>query len=105
MLARLEVINETSQRIIAGELEQRVPVSSREDEFDRLSANLNQMLDQIQELMDGIRQVSDNIAHDLRIFGHPVIATLGQLWAGSVNLVNGHGVSSFYPGRNFHLIF
>ena len=66
MLARLEVINETSQRIIAGELEQRVPVSSRQDEFDRLSANLNQMLDQIQELMDGIRQVSDNIAHDLK---------------------------------------
>ncbi|MCH1521700.1 MAG: HAMP domain-containing histidine kinase [Arenicellales bacterium] len=66
MLARLEVINETSQRIIAGELERRVPVSSRQDEFDRLSANLNQMLDQIQELMDGIRQVSDNIAHDLK---------------------------------------
>ena len=66
MLARLEVINETSQRIIAGELQRRVPVSSRQDEFDRLSANLNQMLDQIQELMDGIRQVSDNIAHDLK---------------------------------------
>ena len=66
MLARLEVINETSQRIIAGELERRVPVSSRQDEFDRLSANLNQMLDQIQELMDGIRHVSDNIAHELK---------------------------------------
>ena len=66
MLARLEVINETSQRIIAGELGRRVPVSSRQDEFDRLSANLNQMLDQIQELMDGIRQGSDNIAHDLK---------------------------------------
>ncbi|HCK75761.1 MAG TPA: two-component sensor histidine kinase [Gammaproteobacteria bacterium] len=66
MLTRLEVINETSQRIIAGELDQRVPMSSRQDEFDRLSSNLNQMLDQIQELMDGIRQVSDNIAHDLK---------------------------------------
>ncbi|MDP6399328.1 MAG: HAMP domain-containing sensor histidine kinase [Arenicellales bacterium] len=66
MLARLEVINETSQRIIAGELKHRVPVSARGDEFDRLSGNLNQMLDQIQELMDGIRQVSDNIAHDLK---------------------------------------
>ena len=66
MLARLEVINKTSQRIIAGELKHRVPVSVRGDEFDRLSGNLNQMLDQIQELMDGIRQVSDNIAHDLK---------------------------------------
>ena len=66
MLTRLEVINETSQRIIAGDMKQRVPVSSRQDEFDRLAGNLNHMLDQIQELMDGIRQVSDNIAHDLK---------------------------------------
>ena len=66
MLARLEIINETSQRIIAGDMKQRIPVSPRQDEFDRLSGNLNQMLDQIQKLMDGIRQVSDNIAHDLK---------------------------------------
>ncbi|HCL94721.1 MAG TPA: two-component sensor histidine kinase, partial [Gammaproteobacteria bacterium] len=66
MLARLEIINETSQRIIAGDMKQRIPVSPRQDEFDRLSGNLNHMLDQIQELMDGIRQVSDNIAHDLK---------------------------------------
>lgn len=66
MLARLEIINETSQRIIAGDMKQRIPVSPRQDEFDRLSDNLNQMLDQIQKLMDGIRQVSDNIAHDLK---------------------------------------
>ena len=66
MLARLEIINETSQRIIAGDMKQRIPVSTRQDEFDRLSGNLNRMLDQIQELMDGIRQVSDNIAHDLK---------------------------------------
>jgi len=66
MLARLEIINETSQRIIAGDMKQRIPVSPRQDEFDRLSDNLNHMLDQIQELMDGIRQVSDNIAHDLK---------------------------------------
>ena len=66
MLTRLEIINETSQRIIAGDMKQRIPVSPRQDEFDRLSGNLNRMLDQIQELMDGIRQVSDNIAHDLK---------------------------------------
>ncbi|MGA0343128.1 MAG: ATP-binding protein [Arenicellales bacterium] len=66
MMARLEVINETSQRIIDGDLRRRVPVSHRGDEFDRLATHLNRMLDQIQELMEGIRQVSDNIAHDLK---------------------------------------
>jgi signal transduction histidine kinase len=66
MLARIDIINDTSQRIMAGELDRRVPVSPRGDEFDRLSGNLNRMLDQIQELMDSIRQVSDNIAHDLK---------------------------------------
>lgn len=66
MLTRLELINQTSQRIIAGELRHRVPVTGREDEFDRLALNLNHMLDQIQELMEGIRQISDSIAHDLK---------------------------------------
>lgn len=66
MMTRLEVINETSQRIVDGDLHRRVPVSHRGDEFDRLATHLNRMLDQIQELMEGIRQVSDNIAHDLK---------------------------------------
>jgi signal transduction histidine kinase len=66
MLTRIEIINDTSQRIMAGDLGRRVPVGSRGDEFDQLSNNLNRMLDQIQELLDGIRQVSDNIAHDLK---------------------------------------
>ena len=66
MLTRIDIINDTSQRIMAGDLNRRVPVDSRGDEFDQLSNNLNRMLDQIQELLDGIRQVSDNIAHDLK---------------------------------------
>lgn len=66
MMTRLEIINETSQRIVDGDLHRRVPVSHRGDEFDRLATHLNRMLDQIQELMEGIRQVSDNIAHDLK---------------------------------------
>lgn len=66
MLTRIDSINDTSQRIMAGDLGRRVPVGSRGDEFDQLSSNLNRMLDQIQELLDGIRQVSDNIAHDLK---------------------------------------
>ena len=66
MLRRVEAVNRTSERIIHGDLSQRVPVSGSGDEFDQLAANLNAMLDQIERLMNGIRQVTDNIAHDLR---------------------------------------
>lgn len=66
MLRRIELINHTSREIIAGDLSRRVPMSGRDDDFDQLAANLNSMLDEIQRLMEGISQVSDNIAHDLR---------------------------------------
>lgn len=66
LLRQIEGINETSRDIMAGDLSQRIPVSGRGDEFDRLSANLNAMLDQIERLLEGIKQVTDNIAHDLR---------------------------------------
>ena len=66
MLRRVEAVNRTSARIIHGDLSQRVPVSGAGDEFDQLAANLNGMLDQIERLMMGMRQVTDNIAHDLR---------------------------------------
>ena len=66
MLKRVDAVNRTSERIIHGDLSQRVPVSGSGDEFDQLAANLNAMLDQIERLMLGIRQVTDNIAHDLR---------------------------------------
>lgn len=65
-LARLDVINRTSRRIIAGDLSQRVPVTKAGDEFDDLSGHLNRMLDRIERLMRGMREVSDNVAHDLR---------------------------------------
>jgi len=64
--SRLETINATSRRIMRGDMTQRVPTRGTEDEFDQLAANLNSMLDQIQRLMEGVRHVSDNIAHDLR---------------------------------------
>ena len=51
---------------MAGEASRRLPVSGSGDEFDRLAVNLNTMLDRIQKLMDGMREVTDNIAHDLR---------------------------------------
>jgi signal transduction histidine kinase len=66
MLRRVDAVNRTSERIIHGDLSQRVPVSGSGDEFDQLAANLNAMLDQIERLMLGMRQVTDNIAHDLR---------------------------------------
>jgi signal transduction histidine kinase len=65
-LARLDTINRTSRRIIAGDLSHRVPVGPRGDEYDDLASHLNRMLDRIERLMHGMREVSDNVAHDLR---------------------------------------
>lgn len=65
-LRRLEVIDRTSRRIMAGNLSDRIPLRGSGDELDRLAENLNDMLDRIQALMDGLRQVSNDIAHDLR---------------------------------------
>jgi hypothetical protein len=56
----------TADAIAAGDLTQRVLVSGRDDEFDRLAEAINEMLDRIGRLMDGVRQVSNAIAHDLR---------------------------------------
>ena len=66
LLGRIEAINRTSQEIVAGDLGRRIPVSGSNDEIDRLAVNLNHMLDQIEHLMEAMRQVTDNIAHDLR---------------------------------------
>ena len=66
LLSRIEAINKTSQEIIAGDLSRRVPDGGSRDEFDALARNLNVMLDQIERLIGGMKQVSDNIAHDLR---------------------------------------
>jgi len=51
---------------MAGDLSRRVPTRGSGDDFDQLSASLNEMLDRIQTLMEGLRQVSNDIAHDLR---------------------------------------
>ena len=65
-LRRLDRVNRSLQAIMNGRLEQRVPAIGMGDEFDRLTDNLNLMLDRNQELMEGLRQVSTDIAHDLR---------------------------------------
>ncbi len=65
-LRRIDVISDTSKAIMAGGLSERMPVRGTNDEIDRLSGNLNNMLDQIERLMTGMREVSDNVAHDLK---------------------------------------
>jgi len=66
LVARLDSINETSREIMAGDLSRRVPVRGNGDEFDILAANLNRMLERIERLMRGMREVTDSVAHDLR---------------------------------------
>ena len=66
VMRRLEAINTTSREIINGDLSRRIPRQHSGDEFDALAGNLNTMLDRIEELMEGVRRVSDSIAHDLR---------------------------------------
>lgn len=66
VLSRLSQINQTSQEIMSGDLSRRIPIVGSRDELDELAANLNAMLGQIEVLMTGMREVADNIAHDLR---------------------------------------
>lgn len=65
-LKHIDKVSEASRRIMGGDLSGRLPVTGAGDEFDRLSENLNTMLARIAELNEGLKQVSDNIAHDLK---------------------------------------
>jgi signal transduction histidine kinase len=66
VLRRVDAMTETTRRIMAGDLDGRLAVAGTGDELDRLAHNLNAMLERIGELMRGLRDVSDNIAHDLK---------------------------------------
>ena len=66
MLRRVDAVRETGQRIVRGDLSRRMPVTGVGDEFDRLSITVNEMLDEIETLMMGLRTVTDSVAHDLR---------------------------------------
>jgi hypothetical protein len=66
VLSRISAINKTSIEIMEGDLLQRLPTGSTNDELNELSINLNTMLDRLNKLMTGMKDVSDNIAHDLR---------------------------------------
>jgi signal transduction histidine kinase len=66
VLNRVEAMAGTTQTIMAGDLTGRLAVTGSGDEFDRLALNLNGMLERIESLMHGLKEVTDNIAHDLK---------------------------------------
>src|SRR5215470_3774581 len=66
VLQRVDAMTATAQTIMAGDLSGRLPVAGTNDELDRLAGHLNAMLDRIEALMRGLKEVSDNIAHDLK---------------------------------------
>lgn len=73
---RLDGISGVARAIMAGDMAQRVPIGDRQDEFDAVGSALNTMLDRIGHLMDNLRQVSSDVAHDLRT---PLLRLRNQL--------------------------
>jgi signal transduction histidine kinase len=65
-VARIEQINATSRAIMLSGLDKRIPLRGSNDEWDRVAENLNLMLARIETLMEEVKQVSNNVAHDLR---------------------------------------
>jgi signal transduction histidine kinase len=65
-VGRIEQINATSRAIMQSGLDKRIPLRGTNDEWDRVAENLNLMLDRIETLMGEVKQMSDNVAHDLR---------------------------------------
>ena len=65
-LKRISDINITSKKIMDGNLKERLPISRGKDELNELSSNLNDMLDRLDSLMSNMKEVTDNVAHDLR---------------------------------------
>jgi len=72
VLKRVDAMTETTRQIMDGDLAGRLPIAGTGDELDRLATNLNAMLERIEALMHGLKEVSDNIAHDLKT---PLTAT------------------------------
>jgi signal transduction histidine kinase len=66
VLRRIDAINSTATKIMSGDMAERIPVTKRNDEFDGLATSLNLMLDRIESLMQGLKEVTDNVAHDLK---------------------------------------
>jgi len=85
----VEAVTRTAQRISAGTLEDRVPVKIQGDEIDQLATTFNQMLDRIQTLLTEIKEMSENLAHDLR---SPITRIRG---IAEVTLTNGKSLSEY----------
>jgi signal transduction histidine kinase len=66
VLRRIDAVNRAAGEIVHGDLTRRLPISRRNDEFDALALRLNVMLERIEKLLVGMRQVTDHVAHDLR---------------------------------------
>ena len=66
VLKRIDAMTDTAHTIMAGDLTGRLPIAGTGDELDRLAGNVNVMLERIEALMRGLKEVSDNIAHDLK---------------------------------------
>ncbi len=66
MLSRIDRINDAAAKVSAGDLSHRIPISKNNDEFDELASHLNAMLIRIEDLLTGMKRVTDNVAHDLR---------------------------------------
>ncbi len=75
-IKKINLINETISEISEGNLSLRIPTRGSDDDYDLLAININQMLDQINKLMQGVQNISNNIAHDLRT---PLSRLRGQL--------------------------
>jgi signal transduction histidine kinase len=65
-MRRVDAIAQTCQGIVDGRLDERIPLTGREDEWDRLAGAINEMLNRISALLENLRQVSSDVAHDLR---------------------------------------
>ncbi|MFO1352690.1 MAG: ATP-binding protein [Gammaproteobacteria bacterium] len=65
-LRRIDAVSRTAGEIMAGDLKQRIAISPKDNEFDELGRKLNAMLNRIEQLLSGMREVSENLAHDLR---------------------------------------
>ena len=66
VLKRVDAMSASARTIMGGDMRERLPLSGSRDELDRLAENLNAMLDRVSDLLRGLQEVSENIAHDLR---------------------------------------
>jgi heavy metal sensor kinase len=89
-LSRVDTITRTARSITASSLQKRVPVTGSKDELDHLASTFNQMLDRIESLVNGIREMGDNMAHDLK---SPVTRIRGMA---EMTLLQGESLEEFH---------